>query len=106
MSEVSRHNAANDLWLVVDGKVYDVTDFVDEHPGGVDAILKKPGMDNTEGFHGAQVSTQHRSAQLSTAQHCTAEMSEARESTYSCFQSIHFTPLTVPTICLSVCLCV
>ena len=53
-SEVSRHCTAGDLWLVVDGRVYDVTDFVDEHPGGVDAIMKRPGLDNSAGFHGPQ----------------------------------------------------
>ena len=51
---MSRHSSAGDLWLVVGGKVYDVTDFVDEHPGGVDAIMKRPGMDNTAGFNGPQ----------------------------------------------------
>ena len=51
---MSRHCTAADLWLVVAGRVYDVTDFVDEHPGGVDAIMKRPGMDNTAGFMGPQ----------------------------------------------------
>ena len=51
---MSRHNTASDLWLIVEGKVYDVTDFVDEHPGGIDAIMKRPGMDNTAGFFAEQ----------------------------------------------------
>ena len=51
---MAAHRSADDLWLVVDGKVYDVTDFVDEHPGGIDAIMKRPGMDNSAGFHGPQ----------------------------------------------------
>jgi cytochrome b involved in lipid metabolism len=32
---------------------YDVTEYVDEHPGG-DSILKNVGGDATEGFHGPQ----------------------------------------------------
>jgi len=51
--EVACHNKRNDIWLIVDKKVYDVTDYVDEHVGG-DAILKKPGQDNTKEFHGIQ----------------------------------------------------
>jgi cytochrome b involved in lipid metabolism len=35
--EVAKHNAAEDLWLVVDGTVYDMTDFAPEHPGGIDS---------------------------------------------------------------------
>ena len=54
VSEVARHCHPHDLWLIVDGKVYDVSEFVDEHPGGVDALLKRPGQDNTDGFHGPQ----------------------------------------------------
>ena len=36
--EVSKHNTKDDCWLIIHGKVYDVSDYVDEHPGG-DVIL-------------------------------------------------------------------
>ena len=49
-----RHCVRSDLWLIVDGSVYDVSDFVDEHPGGLDALLKAPGTDVTAAFHGPQ----------------------------------------------------
>jgi len=32
-SDVSSHNKADSLWIVVDGDVYDLTKFQDEHPG-------------------------------------------------------------------------
>jgi cytochrome b involved in lipid metabolism len=44
----------DDLWVIIDDKVYDLTDYVDEHPGGVDAIAKNGGRDATEGFKGPQ----------------------------------------------------
>ncbi len=35
-SEVQQHNKVDDIWIVVDGKVYDMTRFAPEHPGGVE----------------------------------------------------------------------
>ncbi|GJN16415.1 hypothetical protein PR202_gb03400 [Eleusine coracana subsp. coracana] len=49
--EVSKHNTRKDCWIVIKDKVYDVTPYVEEHPGG-DAILNNAGGDSTEGFFG------------------------------------------------------
>ena len=51
--EVAKHCKEDDAWIVVDGKVYDVTEFVPLHPGG-DSILNHVGGDSTEGFKGPQ----------------------------------------------------
>ena len=32
--EIARHASVDDLWVIIDDKVYDLTDYVDEHPGG------------------------------------------------------------------------
>lgn len=34
-------------WVIIKGEVYDVTDFLDDHPGGPDIILKYGGKDAT-----------------------------------------------------------
>eukprot|EP01040_Poterioochromonas_malhamensis_P005912 gene5909-6355_t len=52
-AEVAKHNRREDCWIIVDGKVYDVTGYVDDHPGG-DAILNNAGKDSTVGFKGPQ----------------------------------------------------
>eukprot|EP01119_Soliformovum_irregulare_P015498 TRINITY_DN4364_c0_g1_i1.p1 TRINITY_DN4364_c0_g1~~TRINITY_DN4364_c0_g1_i1.p1 ORF type:complete len:138 (+),score=32.09 TRINITY_DN4364_c0_g1_i1:22-414(+) len=51
--EVAKHNSRDDVWLIIDDKVYDVTKYVDEHLGG-DAILNYAGGDSSIGFHGDQ----------------------------------------------------
>lgn len=51
--EVQKHRSADDCWLVIDSKVYNVTPYIEEHPGG-NAILKHAGGDASAGFHGPQ----------------------------------------------------
>jgi cytochrome b involved in lipid metabolism len=34
LSEVRKHNKASDGWVVLYGKVYDVTSYINQHPGG------------------------------------------------------------------------
>jgi len=49
-TEVSRHNRKADAWVIVDGVVYDVTSFIDQHPGGPELLLKRAGQDVTQTF--------------------------------------------------------
>ncbi|KAJ9692242.1 hypothetical protein PVL29_011352 [Vitis rotundifolia] len=55
-AEISLHNKNTDCWIIIKDKVYDVTSYVEEHPGG-DAILAHAGDDSTEGFFGPQHAT-------------------------------------------------
>jgi len=48
MSEISKHSTKGDCWLLIDGKVYDVSAY-EIHPGG-DAFLKGCGIDATTMF--------------------------------------------------------
>ena len=50
MEEVCKHMSYDDLWLVIDGKVYDVTPFMDDHPGGGEIMLSAAGKDATDDF--------------------------------------------------------
>ena len=54
LAEVAKHDKKDDVWVIIKGKVYDLSEFVDEHPGGVEAIMKRAGGDATEGFFGPQ----------------------------------------------------
>ncbi|CAG8453848.1 12051_t:CDS:1 [Acaulospora morrowiae] len=48
--EVSKHNKREDCWVIIHGKVYDLTKFLPEHPGGERIILKQAGKDGTAAF--------------------------------------------------------
>ncbi|KAE8730597.1 Cytochrome b5 [Hibiscus syriacus] len=50
LAEVSQHNHAKDCWLVIEGKVYNVTKFLEDHPGGDDVLLSSTGKDATDDF--------------------------------------------------------
>ncbi|KAF9438194.1 hypothetical protein BGZ76_009292 [Entomortierella beljakovae] len=47
---VSKHDADDDCWIIHSDKVYDCTEFLKEHPGGVDSITMNGGQDCTEDF--------------------------------------------------------
>ncbi|EEH03778.1 L-lactate ferricytochrome c oxidoreductase [Histoplasma capsulatum G186AR] len=49
-AEVAKHNSADSCWVVLYGKVYDVTDFLQKHPGGAQIILQLAGKDATDEF--------------------------------------------------------
>ncbi|KIV85670.1 hypothetical protein PV11_01337 [Exophiala sideris] len=51
VSEISQHNKDTDCWIVVDGKVWDITKFAPEHPGGPGIIYKYAGRDATKAYN-------------------------------------------------------
>ena len=51
IDDVAKHNTKEDIWVVVNGQVLDVTKFLPEHPGGEKAILLFAGKDASEEFN-------------------------------------------------------
>ncbi|KAI8140846.1 FMN-dependent dehydrogenase-domain-containing protein [Fennellomyces sp. T-0311] len=49
-AEVAKHKTKDDVWVILHGKVYDLTKFLPEHPGGQKIILKYAGQDATSAF--------------------------------------------------------
>ncbi|MFA6272319.1 MAG: cytochrome b5-like heme/steroid binding domain-containing protein [Patescibacteria group bacterium] len=49
-ASVATHNAKTDCWLIINNKVYDVTDYLRSHPGGQAIVLPYCGKDATQAF--------------------------------------------------------
>lgn len=57
MEEVEQNDSPDSCWAVMSGTVYDLTDWIDQHPGGADRIEGLCGTDAEaafEGQHGGQ----------------------------------------------------
>lgn len=50
LEEVAKRNSSKELWLVIHGRVYDVTSFLNEHPGGEEVLFEQAGTDASESF--------------------------------------------------------
>lgn len=50
LAQVKEHNKPDDVWFVVHNKVYDVTKYLEEHPGGSAILHDVAGQDATQEF--------------------------------------------------------
>ncbi len=50
LADIAKHTTPEDCWMAIEGKVYDVSNFGDTHPGG-DTIYTGCGIDATELFN-------------------------------------------------------
>ena len=49
-AQVSEHATSNDCWVIIDNEVFDVTSYLNEHPGGANRIAPFCGKDATKAF--------------------------------------------------------
>ncbi|KAH7358021.1 medium-chain specific acyl-CoA dehydrogenase [Plectosphaerella cucumerina] len=49
--EVAKNTSDDSLWTIIDSKVYDLTDFLDAHPGGPAVLRQVAGRDATADFY-------------------------------------------------------
>ncbi|WEW54680.1 fatty acid alpha-hydroxylase [Emydomyces testavorans] len=68
-SEVKSHTMATSCWVTRGSKVYDVTSFIDDHPGGAELILEYAGKDVTQ-IMGDVISHQHSEAAYEVLEEC------------------------------------
>uniref|UniRef100_A0AC35UHH9 Cytochrome b5 heme-binding domain-containing protein n=1 Tax=Rhabditophanes sp. KR3021 TaxID=114890 RepID=A0AC35UHH9_9BILA len=55
--EVMMHSTYDDLWVIINENVYDLTTFADNHPGGLEVILEYAGLDCSAVFEDKNHST-------------------------------------------------
>lgn len=51
VAQVRQHNTRDDAWMVLRGRVYNVTRYMEYHPGSVEEIMRAAGDDATALFH-------------------------------------------------------
>ncbi|THU77719.1 acyl-CoA dehydrogenase NM domain-like protein [Dendrothele bispora CBS 962.96] len=81
--EISKHNKRSDLWVIIDSEVYDLSKFVDLHPGGPTVLLDDDvaGKDATEAFFSLHLSEilslpQYARFKIGVVQGCVKEKVE------------------------------
>ncbi|KAJ7986109.1 hypothetical protein DPEC_G00347390 [Dallia pectoralis] len=60
MDEIKSRNVSKEAWVVIHDKVYDITGFLEEHPGGEEVLLEQAGSVATESFEDVGHSTDAR----------------------------------------------
>ncbi|KAI5867881.1 cytochrome b5-like heme/steroid binding domain-containing protein [Durotheca rogersii] len=50
LAQLGEHNTREDLWMAVHGKVYNLTTFAEDHPGGIDVLKECAGTDATDSY--------------------------------------------------------
>lgn len=45
LADVAKHNSANDCWLAIRGKAYNITSYEGSHPGGRGVIINSCGTE-------------------------------------------------------------
>ncbi|RKL43033.1 hypothetical protein BFJ72_g4446 [Fusarium proliferatum] len=51
VAEIRQHGTQQDIWIVVNGEVYDMTEFAPEHPGGEEIIYQHAGRDASTSYN-------------------------------------------------------
>lgn len=57
MAEVAKHGSPSNCWSAINGGVYNLTSWIDQHPGGSDDIISMCGTDASSAYnsqHGGQ----------------------------------------------------
>lgn len=83
--ELATHNSAQTCWMVYKGKVYDVTAFLNSHPGGKKVMMPYAGKDMTQAYDEAGHSAD---ANAMLPKYCIGELKQNNRRTGSLSQRI------------------
>ncbi|KAF2475974.1 cytochrome b2 [Lindgomyces ingoldianus] len=51
VDDLRSHNSPSDCWIAISSKIWDVTEFLNDHPGGPEVILQYAGLDATSAYN-------------------------------------------------------
>ncbi len=66
LAQVSQHKDGSSCWTTINGGVYDVTTWINQHPGGSEAILSLCGKDGSAAFNGQHGGQARPAAELAS----------------------------------------
>lgn len=66
LAQVATHNSASSCWAAIEGSVYDLTGWINQHPGGTGHILALCGTDGTSAFEAQHSGDQRPAEELAT----------------------------------------
>lgn len=61
LTDVAKHADANSCWMAIDGVVYDLTDYLSQHPADPDVMLRHCGREASEAFRTKDADRPHSS---------------------------------------------
>lgn len=61
MAEIAKHSTVKDCWLLISNKIYNVSNYLTAHPGGVSAISPYCGKEATRSFQTKDLGRPHSS---------------------------------------------
>ncbi|KAJ6137594.1 Cytochrome b5 [Penicillium samsonianum] len=50
LKDVAAHNTKGDTWMIIHGQVFELTKYLQDHPGGADALIEVAGTDATAAY--------------------------------------------------------
>ena len=100
LKEIEEHSSKESLWLLIENGVYDVSKFMEEHPGGPEPLLDWAGKDATDAFEdvGHSVNARELMSEYKVGELCEEERKEKKANgTSSCFWYQVLIPVGVVT---------
>ena len=78
IAEVAKHNSVSDCWMVINNKVYDLSSFLNLHPGGVGSMAGDCGREATRAYDTKNIGRPHSAAaQAMLASYYVGDLNQA-----------------------------
>lgn len=68
-AELEEHNSKESCWKEIYGKVYDITDYIAQHPTSPQVLLRWCGKESTEAWESIRSGRSHSQAALLMLEH-------------------------------------